>query len=54
MTTRTLPLDAMTGILRRPGIAIVPVAGMVESTFGWCSNNDNVVFRALPFGLFSV
>jgi hypothetical protein len=38
MTTRTHPLGATTGILRRPGIAIARVAGMVESTFGWCSN----------------
>jgi hypothetical protein len=37
MTTRTHPLGAMMGILQPPGIAIVRVAGMVESTFGWCS-----------------
>jgi hypothetical protein len=48
VTTRTHPLGAMMGILRRPGIAIVRVAGMVESTFGWCSNRDNVVSALSP------
>jgi hypothetical protein len=38
MTTRTHPLGAMTVFLRRRGTAIVRVAGMAESTFGWCSN----------------
>jgi hypothetical protein len=35
-TTRTHPLDAMMDFLRRLGIAIVHVAGMVESISGWC------------------
>jgi hypothetical protein len=38
-TTRTHPLGAMMDFLRRRGIAIVRVAGMVESRFGWCSNH---------------
>ena len=38
MTTRTHPPDATTDFLRRQGSAIAPVAGTVESTFGWCSN----------------
>jgi hypothetical protein len=51
MTTRTLPLGAMMGFLRRRGTVIVRAAGMAESTFGWCSNRNNVMrFRGeLPF-----
>lgn len=38
MTTRTRPLAAMTDFLRQPETAIARVAGMAESTSGWCSN----------------
>jgi hypothetical protein len=31
------------GILQRPRIATVRVAGMVESTFGWCSSRRYVI-----------
>jgi hypothetical protein len=34
--TPTHPLDAMMDFLRRLGITIVRVAGMVESISGWC------------------
>jgi len=43
MTTRMRPRGVMTDSLRPPGTAIMRVAGMVESTSGWCSNKIRLV-----------
>jgi hypothetical protein len=49
MTTRTHRLGAMMDSLRQRGTETAPVAGMVESTSGWCSKRCNVVELPCPF-----
>jgi hypothetical protein len=49
MTTRTHRLGAMMDSLRQRGTETALVAGMVESTSGWCSKRCNVVELPCPF-----